>query len=478
MKNINDSSQTKIIATIGPACDSKDVLRKMFRAGIDTCRLNFSHGDHDGHRRVIEAIRDLNDELGTHVGIIADLQGPKLRIGEVGNGSVLLEEGRELSIVTKECVGNGERLYLSYADFPRDAAPGGTVLIDDGKVKLQITSTNGTDEVRVRVVHGGMVSSRKGVNLPDTAISAPSLTEKDLRDLDFIVTQPVDWIALSFVRRSADIVALRRIIQERGAAAGIIAKIEKPEALDDIDAIIDAADAVMIARGDLGVEMPFVQVPYLQKVIVDKCISKFRPVIIATQMLESMMGNFRPTRAEASDVANAVFDGADCLMLSGETSVGKFPVESIQVMQSIIEYAEGTEFNLSHEHAPMKDEPGYLPDSVCYNACRMANDTDAKAIVTFTSTGAAPGKISSHRPRAAIYACTSNRRLLSKLSLVWGVRVLYSERLDDVNRAIAGATMLLKKGGVVRKGDTVVYVGGLPALESGVINMMKIDVVE
>ena len=478
MKLIHDQSKTKIIATIGPACQSKDILRNMFYEGIDACRLNFSHGTHADHLKVINTVRELNEELETHVAIITDLQGPKLRIGEVTNNETELKEGSTVTFVTEECTGDEKKLYMSFKEFPQDVNKGDAVLIDDGKIKLEVTETNRKDSVKANVIYGGKLSSHKGVNLPDTRISIPSLTEKDLNDVEFILKQDIDWIALSFVRHPSDILELKDIIKKHGKDIGVIAKIEKPEAIKEIDNIINVTDAVMVARGDLGVEVPFDEVPYLQKKIVNKCITSSKPVIIATQMLESMIENFRPTRAEANDVANAVFDSADTVMLSGETSVGKFPVESIRSMQRIIDFAEGTEFNLSHQHVPEKGCPEYLRDSVCYNAAQMANLTDATAIVTFTTTGETAMKISSHRPKAAVYAFTPDECLLRKLSLAWGVWSLPIEAETSINDAIDYATRVLKEKRIIKKGDIVVFVGSLPVMESDLINTMKISYIE
>ncbi|MBN1117303.1 MAG: pyruvate kinase [Bacteroidales bacterium] len=476
--DLQNNSRTKIIATIGPASESKNILQKMFEAGIDVCRLNFSHGTHEKHRQIIQNIRDVNKELGTNVAILADLQGPKIRIGEIKNDSVFLEDGSTVQLVTKPCIGDKNKIYLSYHTFAGDARPGETILVDDGKIKLEVVQSNQQDTVEVRVVHGGMLSSRKGVNLPNTKISLPSLTEKDLEDARFIINQDVDWIALSFVRSAEDIRKLRELIHKAGKDIGIVAKIEKPEALENIDAIIGQSDALMIARGDLGVEVSYDQVPYHQKIIVKKCIQQSKPVIIATQMLESMITNFRPTRAEASDVANAVFDGADCLMLSGETSVGKYPVETIQAMQRIIDFAERTEYEKKQYHMPEKDSSMYIADMVCYNASVMADVTDARAIITFTAKGNTAIKISSQRPATKIYAFTSNPDTIRKLSLVWGVETYYQKPYNRVNEAIQDSIDFLKANSLIKTGDVVVHLGSLPELQSDVINVMKVDTIE
>ncbi len=473
----HDRSKTKIIATIGPASSSKDVLRKLFIEGIDVCRLNFSHGTHQEHLKVINNVLELNNELDSNIAILADLQGPKIRIGKVKNNSVTLNENDEIFLVTKECIGDSEQIYIGYSKFPGDVKIGEAILIDDGKLKLEVVDTNKKDRVKVKVVHGGVLSSNKGVNLPDTKLSIPSLTEKDIDDVNFILEHEVDWIGLSFVRSATDIVDLKELIKKKRKHARVIAKIEKPEALMEIDNIIEVADGIMLARGDLGVEVAFDHVPLIQKQIVNKCIRNSKPVIIATQMLESMITSFTPTRAEANDVANAVFDGADTLMLSGETSIGKYPVEAIRAMQRVIDYAEGQEFVLVHEHLPDCKSVSYLPDSICYNASKMADLTNAKAIITFTHSGATAYKISSHRPKADIFAFTANKSLVKTLSIVYGVRAFFMEYRTQINDIIDCTLKILKKKGYVRDDDVVVHVGSIPVIKRGKTNMMKISYV-
>ncbi|HJX71844.1 MAG TPA: pyruvate kinase [Bacteroidales bacterium] len=471
------SSKTKVIATIGPATSSKELLGRLFNAGTDACRLNFSHGNYNDHLMVINHILELNREMDHKVAILADLQGPKLRIGEVENNEIELIEGREISFVSEKCMGNPEKVFLSYEAFAKDAVPGEAVLLDDGKIKLRVIETNRKDRVRLEVIYGGKLSSKKGVNLPDTKISLPSLTKKDIEDVRFILDHEVDWIALSFVRSATDILELKEIIKKKKKNVKVIAKIEKPEALEQIDNIIDVSDAVMIARGDLGAELSFERVPLIQKQIINKCIQHAKPVIVATQMLESMISNFRPTRAEASDVANAVFDGADTLMLSGETSVGKYPLEAIKAMQNVIDYAEGKEFVLKHEYLPDSQIPSFLPDSVCYNACKMADLTNATAIITFTHSGATAFKISSHRPKADIFVFTSNESLIRKLSIVWGVHAFYMPHEDHINEAVSHTIEFLKTNKYIRTDDVVIHVGSIPMKNKGKTNMMKISYV-
>jgi pyruvate kinase len=449
----------------------------MFEEGIDVCRLNFSHGSHEDHLRSIKMINKLNEKYHSSVAILADLQGPKLRIGEIENNGVELVNGSEFSFVTEPCTGNNEKAYMSYQQLAHDVRPGETILVDDGKIKLEVIETNGTDTVRMKVISGGILSSRKGVNLPDTKVSLPSLTEKDKKDAIFALQHGADWIALSFVRNVTDILELKEIIKgSKQPAAKVIAKIEKPEALADIDQIIDMTDGIMVARGDLGVEVPFDQVPLIQKDIVRRCIAKARPVIIATQMMESMITNFRPTRAEVNDVANAVLDGADAVMLSGETSVGKYPVEVVQSMQRIIDWTEkGYKF---YRHNPPREfSRTYLSDSICYNACKMAEQTSARAIITFTHSGYTAFQISSHRPCAQIFAFTDNKRILPKMSLLWGVRSFYAVEFSNIDDYIDYSINRLLEMKLIREEDVVIHVGSTPILERGRTNMIKLSYV-
>jgi pyruvate kinase len=471
----HDRSHTKIIATLGPATSDKEVLRKLFYEGIDVCRLNFSHGTHDDHLKNIQLIRELNKELNARVAILADLQGPKLRIGEIENNQVLLKEGEEFSLVSEECTGNEERAYMSYEQLPQDIQKGETILIDDGKIKLEVVHTNKKDRVKTKVIHGGPLSSRKGVNLPATKISLPCMTEKDIVDAGFALKHKVDWIALSFVRSATDIVELKEFMKDFKHKARIIAKIEKPEALNEIEQIIQISDAVMVARGDLGVEVDFDRVPLIQKMIVQKCISAATPVIIATQMMESMMNNFRPTRAEATDVANAVLDAADTLMLSGETSIGQFPDLVIKNMQKIIDWTEDNGFTYFRGTAPAEMSRHFLQDATCFNAVQLAEEVNAKAIITFTHSGYTAFRISSHRPRADIFAFTGNKSLLPMLSLVWGVRAFHLEANKNIEDYINESIDFLRSKKHIQKGDVIIHIGSIPLQKKGKTNMLKLS---
>jgi pyruvate kinase len=470
-------SHTKVIATLGPASAKEDVLSKMFEEGIDVCRLNFSHGSYEDHLKSIQIINELNSRFSSNVAILADLQGPKLRIGEVENNAVNLVDGEELLFVNTPCVGNKDRVYMSYEPLAKDVRVGEKILVDDGKIMLQVLDTNGKDQVRLKIISGGILSSKKGVNLPNTKVSLPSLTDKDKKDARFALEHEVDWIALSFVRSVNDILEIKELIKKsKKPTAKVIAKIEKPEAINEIDQIIDMTDGIMIARGDLGVEVPFDQVPLIQKEIINKCIVRAKPVIVATQMMESMITNFRPTRAEANDVANAVLDGADALMLSGETSAGKYPVEVIHSMQKIIDWTEKG-YHFHRDNPPREFSRTFLSDSICYNACNMAEQSKARAIITFTHSGYTAFQIASHRPKAEIFAFTDNERIIRKLSLVWGVRSFHSKVFDNIDDYISHSIDRLLDLKLIQEEDVVIHVGSTPILERGRTNMIKMSFV-
>jgi pyruvate kinase len=447
---------------------------KLIQEGVDVFRLNFSHSTQDEHLKSIQLIKLLNHELNTHVAILADLQGPKLRIGEIENNRIDLAEGDIITFVTEKCVGTKEQIYMSYREFPQDVNAGEFILIDDGKIKLEVVETNLKDTVKAKVVYGGPLSSKKGVNLPNTKVSLPCLTDEDILNASFALDNEVDWIALSFVRKASDITDLKELIKKKNGHAGVIAKIEKPEALDEIDQIIEITDGVMVARGDLGVEVSFDRVPLIQKQIVEKCVAKSKPVIIATQMMESMMTNFTPTRAEANDVANAVLDGADALMLSGETSVGRYPVQTIQNMQKIINFTEthGNIFN--KKYFPVPDSPTFLEDSICYNAVVLAQQTRAKAIIAITNSGYTAYRLASYRPEANIFAVTHNEKLLQKLSLVWGVRAFYVQSYEAINDVYLESIRIMKTNHLIEKGDILVHIGSIPLNRKGSANIIKV----
>lgn len=471
-------SRTKIVATLGPASAKPEVLYSMFNAGLDVCRLNFSHGSQADHQKVIDTIREINQKHKYNVGILADLQGPKIRIGMVKDGGINLVNGSKTIITTQECIGNEERIYITYENFPQDVKDGEIILLDDGKLQMRVLETNYKDEVICEVVHGGILTSRKGVNLPNTKVSIPSLTVEDRKNLDFVLESDVEWIGLSFVRNAADIVELKDVIKERGKTARVVAKIEKPEAIANIDEIIAVTDAVMVARGDLGVEMPMEEVPLLQKMIVNKCRAASKPVIIATQMLESMITTPRPTRAEVNDVANSVLDGADAVMLSGETSVGEFPLIVIETMQKIINNIEENNYPFYAEKFLKPKTDSFLGDAVCDSACFLAKQTDAIGIVTMTSSGYTAFEVASHRPQAPIFTFTSNESLLNTLSLVWGVRGFFYDKFESTDKTIEEVNDLLKKKKLVKKGDVVINTAAVPLEKRSRTNMVKVTVVE
>jgi pyruvate kinase len=468
-------SKTKIVATMGPASSSREVLEQMIEAGLDVCRINSSHGSYDDHQKVIDTIRLINKEKNTNIAILVDLQGPKLRIGNVENNGVELINGREVTFTTTEVMGTAEKLFMTYQEFPKDVKIGDHILIDDGKLKLTVVETNYEDTVKAVVVNGGTLSSKKGVNLPNTRISLPSLTKKDLLDLDFALKNNVEWIGLSFVRTVTDVIELKEKIKAAHKTCRVIAKIEKPEAIREIDNIIDMSDGIMVARGDLGVEMPMEEVPLMQKMIVNKSIAASKPVIIATQMMESMITNYAPTRAEVNDVANAVIDGADAVMLSGETSVGKFPVRVIENMQSIIYAVEKNSNIYFKEHRPIVRNQTYISDSICYNACVMAQQVDAAAIVTMTNSGYTGFKLASHRPKANIFIFTDNPALLNTMSLVWGVRGYYYNNYVSTDETIKEIKEFLKKNNLVGTDDLIINIASIPMEEKGRANMLKLS---
>ncbi|MBK8443020.1 MAG: pyruvate kinase [Sphingobacteriales bacterium] len=473
---IHDSTRTKIVATIGPASSSYEVLRDLVVAGVDVFRLNFSHGSHEDKKTIIDLITSINQELSASVAILADLQGPKIRTGEMELNTEL-KTGSRVIFTTEKMVGNSERLYISYESFSADIKVGDRILIDDGKVELRATRILSATEVEAEVMFGGVVSSKKGINLPDTNISMPSLTIKDIQDLDFILQQPIHWIALSFVRRAGDVEKLRKRIQAQGHQAKIIAKIEKPEAYLNIDSIITAADAIMVARGDLGVEMPVEQVPSIQKDIVRRCNAQAVPVIIATQMMESMTYNSSPTRAEVTDVANAIYDGADAVMLSGETATGIHPVKVIETMHRIMEEAEKEEsiYDKDSHFDPTLNK--YLSDTICASACDIANRVNASAIIGMTKSGYSAFKLSSHRPKAPIFMFTENADILNELNLLWGVRAFYYNSFNTTDTTIAEVEAILLKKGLVKEDDVVIFTGSMPLKERGSTNTIKVDVI-
>ncbi|CAI8157087.1 MAG: Pyruvate kinase [Flavobacteriales bacterium UBA4585] len=475
---LETSNNTKIVATMGPASWHKDVMKDMIIAGVNVFRVNFSHGDHETHRRTIRLVKELNEEFNCKTAVLADLQGPKLRIGDVEEGAVI-NEGDTLTFTTNKVEGTAELVYMNYQKFPQDVNTGEHILLDDGKLMCEVLETNKKDTVITKVIQGGPLKSKKGVNLPNTKVSLPCLTEKDLEDVVVAMEEGVEWIGLSFVRDADDVNELRKIINDFGSFAKIVSKIEKPEAVVDIDKIIDATDAIMVARGDLGVEIPYSSVPMVQKMIVEKCHLKAKPCIIATQMMESMIDSQSPTRAEVNDVANSVCDGADAVMLSGETSVGKFPAKVVETMASIVAHVESTfDVKPNIENEPSVKNERYITKTICYNAAKIADQIDATAILTMTFSGYTALKIAGHRPKTKIIVFTANRQIMNQMSLVWGVEAFFYDKMESTDKSFKDIKAILKESGTVKDGDLIVNIASMPIEERGFTNMLKISAID
>jgi len=470
-----DLKRTKIVATLGPASSSKEVIIEMHEKGLNVCRLNFSHGEHSIHKDNIDMIKSVNEEIGSNLAILADLQGPKLRVGVMEGEGCEIINGNKIIFTNEECIGTSEKVYMTYPQFAQDVNPGELILIDDGKIAVRVESTDGKSEVIAVVEHGGVLKSKKGVNLPNTVISLPSLTKKDREDLDFILTQDVEWLALSFVRTAEDINELRALIHAAGKDVKIIAKIEKPEAIDNIDEIIDVTDAIMVARGDLGVEVPYQDVPLLQKMMVKKCLKASKPIIVATQMMESMIDGITPSRAEVNDVANAVMDGADAVMLSGETSVGAHPGLVIETMSNIVTKVEQYDDIFNNNYLPTPKQARFITDKICTSAVQLGESVGAKAIVTMTVSGYTACKISSHRPRAITFVYTNNKEILNMLSLVWGVQAYYYDENSSTEDNFENIEKVLVDKGYLVKDDFFISVASVPLKTRGKTNAIKLS---
>lgn len=470
-------NKTKIIATIGPATSSVAMLKKIILAGVDMCRINFSHGELSTHLKVINNIRQANKELGTHVAIMGDLQGPKLRIGKVENNKMTLKNGSTVTLTTVPTLSGNNVIHVKYSTLARDVKVGERVLLDDGKLELEFTSRVDKHTVEAKVINGGVLSSNKGFNLPSSTLSVDSLTQKDEQDLMFVIENDFDWVALSFVREAKDILKLRKILQKHNSKAHIIAKIEKPQAVANIDEIIKVTDAIMVARGDLGVEMPMEEVPMIQKRIVRKCIESATPVIIATQMMESMITSPTPTRAEASDVANAVMDGADAVMLSAETSVGDYPLKTVQAVEKILGSTELGWDVYNKLKVPDSNSPSFISDEICYATVTMSKAIKSKAILSMTQTGYTAYKIASGRPNCDIFIFTANRHLLTRLSLVWNVRAYYYDKRTNTDDTVRDVIEILKEDKLLKVGDIVINTAAMPVIENRKTNTLKISTV-
>ena len=471
--------KTKIVATLGPATSKKETLRDMINAGVNVFRINFSHANYEDVSERVKMIRELSDEMGINVGILADLQGPKLRVGVMG-GEVIVSPGDHINFITGEPFeGDAEKVYMNYKNFPRDVNPGERVLLDDGKLIFEVVSSNKKDTVKAKVLQGGPLKSKKGVNLPNTDISLPALTEKDVKDAVFAISQRVDWIALSFVRHAQDLKDLQKIIEEHAEhKIPIVAKIEKPEAVENIDKIVAYCDGLMVARGDLGVEVPAQEVPLIQKQLVLKAKKARIPVIIATQMMETMITSLTPTRAEVNDVANSVMDGADAVMLSGETSVGNYPVQVIERMTSILKSVESSQLINVPQTPPHIRTNRYITKSVCYHAALMANEIQAKAISTLTNSGYTAFQISAWRPQAHILVFTHNKTIMNQLSLLWGVKAFYYDRYVSTDETIEDVNKIAKEKGFLEQGDMLISLAAMPIKDKGMVNTLRVTEIE
>lgn len=467
--------KTKIVATLGPATSTKEIIKEMIEAGVNVFRINFSHADYDDVKERIQMIRSLNKEFNYNTSILADLQGPKLRVG-VMKEDVIVSNGDEITFVTGEPFeGNLERVYMNYKQFPKDVNPGERILLDDGKLIFEVISTDKKAEVKARVLQGGPLKSKKGVNLPNTNISLPALTKKDIEDAIFAIKQDVDWMALSFVRHSEDLMDLQKLISEHSKyKIPIVAKIEKPEAVENIDKIVAHCDGLMVARGDLGVEIPAQEVPLVQKQLVLRAKKARIPVIIATQMMETMISSLTPTRAEVNDVANSVMDGADAVMLSGETSVGAYPVQVIEKMTSIINSVEHSHLIKVPQEPPHIKTKRYITKSVCFHAASMANEINAKVITTLTNSGYTAFQISAWRPKAHILVFTSNDRIMTQLSLLWGVKTFHYDRFVSTDQTIEDVTQMACEKGFLDKGDMMISLAAMPIQEKGMVNTLRV----
>lgn len=467
--------KTKIIATVGPACNTYEKLLALAEEGVDVFRLNFSHGTHEEHKKVIDHINKINDDFLFKIAILGDLQGPKLRVGQIEGDGIDLQEGDEILLTNEKVIGNKERVYVSYPSFYDDVEVGETIMFDDGKIEMKVKALNKNRTVTMEVLTGGILSSRKGMNLPETKISIPAITDKDKKDIVFMAKERLDWVALSFVRKPEDVEELRKMFRELGSEAKLISKIEKPEVLDCLRDVIVASDAIMIARGDLGVELPIERVPMIQKEIVRMCIHRAKPVIIATQMMESMIERSKPNRSEITDVANAVLDGADALMLSGETAVGKHPEKVIRTMSNIIAEVE-KEDSLYHREdlTPQEHSPSFLSDAVCYRASKMSVDVKADALIGNTQSGYTGFMLSSFRPKAPLFVFTKTKSLVHQLSLSWGVRAIYFEQADDLDQIIEDQISALKQRDFLKSGDVVVVTGSTPVNQNKPTNLIKV----
>jgi len=472
--------KTKIVATVGPACSTYEKLLELVIAGVNVFRLNFSHGSYEDKADIIQHIREINRTQPFNIAILGDLQGPKLRVGELEGGKIELKDGHEFISTTEKMVGTPEKIYVSYKNLAKDVKVGERIFLDDGKMELLAKEIINDTEIRVSVTLGGTLTPKKGVNLPDSALTMPSLTEKDLADLEFIIDNNLDWVALSFVRKANDIIELKKRIKEKNSKIKVISKIEMPEALRNIRDIIVESDGVMVARGDLGVEVPVEQVPMIQKEIIRRCMRRAKPVIVATQMMESMMERTKPNRSEVTDVANAVLEGADAVMLSGETAMGDYPRLVVEMMSKIIMEVERTAYDYDRDDilAPQAHSPSLLSDALCYSACKLAKDVSASALIGMTQSGYTGFILSSYRPKAPLYIFSKEKTLINQLSLSWGVRAIYYAEEEGLDNIIFDQVNILKERGFIKTADVIVSTGSTPTKLHLPTNTIKITIVE
>ena len=473
------NKKTKIVATLGPACSTKETIKEMIDAGVNVFRINFSHADYEDVLARINTIRELNSEFNYTTSILADLQGPKLRVG-VMKEDVIVNKGDKITFTTAEDIlGTAEKVYMNYKEFPKDVNPGERILLDDGKLIFEVVKTDKKTEVEAIVIQGGPLKSKKGVNLPNTKVSLPALTKKDIKDALFAIENKVDWIALSFVRTPDDLEELQDLIAKHSDhKIPIIAKIEKPEAVENIDKIVAFCDGLMVARGDLGVEIPAEQVPLIQKKLIHRAKTARIPVIVATQMMETMITSLTPTRAEVNDVANSVMDGADAVMLSGETSVGSYTVQVIETMSKIIRSVEDSPLIKVPLNAPYIRTNRFVTKSICYHAAIMADDINAKAITTLTNSGYTAFQISAWRPKSHILVFTSNRRILTQLNLLWGVKAFFYDKFVSTDDTIEDINLICKQSGHVENGDMVINLAAMPIIKKGMVNTLRVSEIE
>jgi pyruvate kinase len=472
--------RTKIVATVGPACSTYDQLLELVKAGVNVFRLNFSHGEHSSKKEVIDFIRQINKTEPYNIAILGDLQGPKLRVGELEGGKIELKPGMEIIFTTEKIVGTKDKIYVSYKMLAEDVKMGERIFLDDGKMEVAIKEILNDKEVLVSVTLGGILLPKKGVNLPDSSLTMPALTEKDIEDLDFIIEQNLDWVALSFVRKAEDIINLKQRIKAKNSKIKTISKIEMPEALKNIRDIIVESDGIMVARGDLGVEVPIEKVPFIQKEIIRKCMHRAKPVIVATQMMESMMDRTKPNRSEVTDVANAVLEGADAVMLSGETAMGQYPTLVVEMMSKIILEVERNDYDYDRDDilAPQPHSPSFLSDAICYSACKTAKDVEADALIGMTQSGYTGFMLSSYRPKAPLYIFSKERTLINQLSLSWGVRAFYYTEEQSLDNIIFDQINILKERGFLNSGDVIINTGSTPVdqhLPTNIVKITKLD---